>query len=594
MADQTFDKEMGLEAPPTDGHPERRVWVKDDEEYKHFPHARWMNADVLNSPNLTRLFEGLAIETKDLSDDIEDLVLPPPSAVHRSKGSTEVVTWSDMTYQSPAGACSTMILIDGDTRLEPDPRWDELASEHCATARVNWETGGELKRSKKKAFRFPGAEVFFPSGICSPVNELYPFPVSSHRAPKKYGTSVPLMQTLQATNSDCTERLTLLERTGAAENSAAVLHATWRLAENLYHQGKFRQAEVYFRKVCAALQTDDEPWSEFLFDVYFGLINCITGQRRMREAEAMLKSVRESITGRFSPYHEIHLRYLTGWVVVLDAISDHDECESLCRDLVQICLMNFGPREASTLDAIHRLSYMMRHQGRYVDSERLMRIILQIYLVEFEEHYEDICESFRELGHQIAEQGQLDKATELCRVIVQRAKDSLGDYHWTTICCNRDLAVCLQKKGLHQESQELWLATLRLQLPDAGEDNLDCMCTMYEIGRCLHQRKHYEESFSWFEKCFRNNAAALEPHHWLMIDACKYLGSCYEELRRFTAAVAVYQQAIGFFESAKGSHEADIARLQRWVSRIRLWRDKAQKKIDDEGSDLGTNIIELE
>ena len=80
---------------------ERKVWIQDDEEFRHWPFARWANVDVLNSPKLTRLFADLTLETKDVKDDIELLMLPPPRIKPTTSGAREFINCSELTKIYP-------------------------------------------------------------------------------------------------------------------------------------------------------------------------------------------------------------------------------------------------------------------------------------------------------------------------------------------------------------------------------------------------------------------------------------------------------------------------------------------------------------
>jgi hypothetical protein len=68
--------DVDLDIPSLEVVGERKIRAQEGEEYRYLPFARLANIDVMGSPKLTRLFEDLKIETGDLLDDIELLVLP--------------------------------------------------------------------------------------------------------------------------------------------------------------------------------------------------------------------------------------------------------------------------------------------------------------------------------------------------------------------------------------------------------------------------------------------------------------------------------------------------------------------------------------
>ncbi len=76
--------DIEVAAPATGPEALRRVWVRnvEDEEYKLLPHAKWMNADVLNSPDLSRLIKGLDLDIQCPLEEIEPLTLSTPVMDH--------------------------------------------------------------------------------------------------------------------------------------------------------------------------------------------------------------------------------------------------------------------------------------------------------------------------------------------------------------------------------------------------------------------------------------------------------------------------------------------------------------------------------
>src|SRR5579859_6771117 len=89
--------DMDLDIPSLEVVGGRKIWVQEDEKYRYLPVARLANVDVMGSPKLTRLFENLKIETGDLPDDIESLVLPGPVADAENPKPRKFISGSEMT-----------------------------------------------------------------------------------------------------------------------------------------------------------------------------------------------------------------------------------------------------------------------------------------------------------------------------------------------------------------------------------------------------------------------------------------------------------------------------------------------------------------
>jgi hypothetical protein len=91
-----------------------------DEEYQVLPHAKWMNADVLNSPHLTRLLDGLAIESSGLPEEIEPLHLSGFLAGPQRVTTGDIVTWSGLAV-GPHQSDPTLLLDGSENRVLSEP-----------------------------------------------------------------------------------------------------------------------------------------------------------------------------------------------------------------------------------------------------------------------------------------------------------------------------------------------------------------------------------------------------------------------------------------------------------------------------------------
>jgi tetratricopeptide (TPR) repeat protein len=557
---------------------DRPVWVKDG-EYKHIPHAPWANADVPNSPTLTRLFKRLALETKDLPDDIEDLILPAPLVNHSPQTGTEVITWSDLSAQSCNENTLLIMAVDEDSpglEIESGP--------------IGTLSKRPSKRLPQKPFRFRDTDAWFPSGaqlkaLQSPFGELYHFPTHGPTPTQRFrsSSSMTRVQSLQNDMVKLSSKITILQRAGLQEHHPGMLPVMKDLADTFFILGKYREAERWYRKIVTIQPENDNTWSEQDFEVRLELMDVLSFQEKHLEAKSMLECVCAAITKRFLPTHEIYQKFMLFKVHVIERAGDKKAGEAICRDLVQLCLVHLGPRNEETVDAIYNLAYIMRGREQFLESERLQRIALQLYQENNQWLDFDICWSLMELASGLKDQGRLDEALKIYYAASEMAGKELGEEHPATMETYYRLGVALQKKGHLQESEKLLVTTVQAQIKVLGEDDLTTLWTMYALGNVLSQGGNHQQSAVWLKRCFENSLTRLPFDNRLIFDSCEALGELYEKQGAYMDALAVYEEGLGAFRATQGDYNEDISTIQSEIKRIHQLIE--EEKVMSQGTD---------
>ncbi|OIW35451.1 TPR-like protein [Coniochaeta ligniaria NRRL 30616] len=560
---------IGLEGMP-------RVWVAEEPggEYKLVPHAEWINADVLNSPNLTRLMNGLAVETKDLPEDIEPLSLSEPPDETENVTSTDIVSWSDLTLV-PHEASSSLFLTGGTTSLPGSSTLNKPSTRGITKRRSN--------RAKRKAFKYPGQDVLLPSGTLverppSPFDELSVFPHAQGPA-MTLRSSLTLANSRQNLANQILGKLTLLQIAGLKDNHPGVLDLTNRLADIAYDSGKMTEANSLYRKVLASQGGDLLTSPEKVLHAQAGLIDGLCREGHPLEAKEMLESVSAVMAKRFDPRHVIFRRLQKARIEIFNWMEDWDREEPVARDLVQLCLELLGPKDPETLNALFRLASVMMGQKRYPESEELHRKTIHLCQEGTEKHHERMCWSSTSLGRVYEAEGKLDEAIEILQQSQKRAKESLGDENEAVMIGDYRLARILARRGYLQNSEELLLDTLARQTKVLGEAHINPMCTMFELGYTLQQAKRYGEAASWLEKCFHKSLTL--SNFEFMTRFCARLGGCYEEQGRHEEALGFYREAMEFLLAAKEKSDDELFDVGQYVAKIQDLIDGARRHIDE-------------
>jgi tetratricopeptide (TPR) repeat protein len=552
--------DMYLDIPSLEVAGERKIWVQEDEGHSHLPFPRQANVDILGSPKLTRLFENLKIETGDLPDDIELLVLPASVVGVDNPKSRKFISGSEMT----------LLCRDRDSSSNT---WDKVIA--VPDTEIQLITGPSRRPPPTSPFKFPGFDAWLPSGVQydevlpSPLNALPLFPPSLNRGSHKPQSSTTVVQSQQMQETAYSARLDKLKRAGFDEVHPVVLKATQGLAEVCYNQGKYCQAEKLYKKVLSDPQRSHDVFGSMdVLSLQLDLVDAIINQGRVSEAKEMHVEVHAAIVNALPPHHHLFRSSLNVMNRICIYAQNYHEGESICRELVQISLVYLGPRDPDTLSAIYRLATAMRDRNCYSESERLQRIVIQLYQKGQDQLHYDICCSLIELARVFEGQDQLEEAVKIYHVSSERAKQFLGDAHHTTMFSNYCLGRVLRRQGLLQESEELLMATVVLQVKTLGEDHPAPLVTIYDLGETLLARGKYQEAATWLKKSFQRSLAIFGPGYGLTMGSCNSLGLCYEKQGLYVVARALYQELIDKLRVAKGDNHPRISEIQGWIDEV--------------------------
>jgi tetratricopeptide (TPR) repeat protein len=553
--------EVDIATPPVEAEGKSKVWIKDDEEFRYWPFARWANADVQGSPKLTRLFADLTLETKGLPDDIESLALPAPSIEPTTPAAREYIDCSELTKVLSEGDCSSLSWGDG----------------FCfSDSEAGLVVVPAPSRPPPNPFKFTNSDVLFPAQIWisqpppSPFDELYVFPTQILRHTNRRQKFETILHSQRKDELLFAGKLEQLKRAGFDEWHPAVFELTKRLAQTFYAQGKVKQAETLLRKLLSVQQDMDRIQSMDVLYLQIDLIDSLCHRGRVFEAKKLHEKVHAAIVKTFPTQHHLLQRSLVSMIIILDQMKENGEQETMSRQLVQINLAQLGPKHPDTIDAMSRLAISMRLRRRYIESEKLQRIAVKLSYEVHTEDYDVICWSFIDLARGFEDQAYFEDAIKYYLLAAERAREFLGDEHTTTMACNRSIGRTLRRKGVIRESEELLFATTKLQTKALGEDHVETLWTMFELGCTLCESDKDQEGAGalWLEKCFQKGLDIFEPKHSLTIYSCDSLGICYERQGRYDDALALYHKLLNNVRDAEGAEDPTISKIQGWIDKV--------------------------
>lgn len=402
----------------------------------------------------------------------------------------------------------------------------------------------------------------------TPFNELYAFSSSVVRYSPRAQNPMTLVQVNENNQMEYNDKLERFQRAGFDESHPAVLKVLKFLAALYYRCSKFKETETLCRKVLSAGKRSHGTNIVETFKVQLYLIESISEQGRYLEAKEMQEKLHTSMPSSFQPYHPVFQGSLVVKIKILNWMQNYEEEEDICRQLVQTSLIQFGPRDPSTLYAMYSLACAMRSRKRYAESERLQRIVIQLNQDTLYQDHNHFCWSLVELSNVLHEQGQIDDAIKLHRLSFERAKAHLGEKHVTTMECSSLLGNALAHRGLLQESEELLQRNVGLLRDVLGEDDLRTARAICALGLTLLRMEKYCESSIWFVKAYETSLAVLGPNHKFTILSCELLGMCYESQGFHMEALVIYRELLDKIRATKGQDDSNMFSIQNRINYV--------------------------
>jgi len=364
-----------------------------------WPFDRWANVDVIGSPKLSGLFENLTLESSGLPDDIESLILSAPAPLPVTKCTRKYLSSSDLMVLCHDGNTSSYTDSGiGSTSLDMSSHMSHFPDHGSAT----W-----------MPFKFPNSDVLFPSGalvLPSPFSELNPFPRLPSSDIRSTRPSREHVLTWQQREVEHKSKLRKLRRL-CDETHPGVINTMNGLAIAYWNQGKFSQAEYWFRKVFSAWQKTNQIGSLSGLEMQIDIIDAVCQQERTKEATEMHQEVHQTIVKTLAPNHRLVYKSLNTMARISAWMRRYEEEEATYRLLLQMHLTSFGLRN-ETLIGMVELASSMRKQGKYSESERLLRTAVHRSHQATDMAGDDVCWGLHELADLSITQGQCDEGVE--------------------------------------------------------------------------------------------------------------------------------------------------------------------------------------
>lgn len=388
----------------------------------------WDMINIPRSPTLTSLKLALKID--------DEFPIPPPlRPPPRNKHFITQDQWSDLVKR-PAN----------DT--------EESKAETSKTVVLSSNRRQQLSVSESYIWKWLLSQVEKP---WTPLNELYPFPISVTTRKARHGTQIIKAspgKILRLQIMDSEGRLRKMQNILPPGNLGLMAEIE-RLAR-LYHDvGKYRTAESLYHRLVLARQDALGPYERETLYSCLDIINMKLLQGAYSVAAALHRDLDPRIQELFDPWDDIALLSKILLTDILFNIAEDDEAEMLQRAVLQIVLNKYGQRHEKALVAMRKLANMMTIRKQFSQGEDLLYTSIQVGSLVTGNIDVNLYYSKLVLGDALAHQKRYAESHRILRNALRLSTSTFGMEHPRTLLGIFRLAVSLKGDWQLEEAEIL-------------------------------------------------------------------------------------------------------------------------------------------
>jgi pentatricopeptide repeat protein len=507
---------------------------------------KWSQVDVLGSPGLSHLLQGLQIESS--------AHIPPLSLDER---------------ESDDPSCLSSLEIH--EIFNSDNKTGSEYSHKPRPLRLRKYLAPTEQAPKGRHPHHPwrDIEAVFCGYSPSPLTEIYIFPPSpSRKRPRKPDSDTPTCTQLVTKEKELRIKVAKL-RSQFQEDNPAIIAAMEELAHVFYELRKYREAESIYRKVVDLCQRTFGPHHIWTLSSSRNVILSLKGQGYFSKAKHLNNDLRGTICNLFPSHHPLSIRVSKVDAWLAEALGETKDCESTRREILQMALASYGPRHPDTMEALSLLGYTISQMGTE-EGGTLLRTAVELSL---QDPYQDglvNCTMMIDLAYALNFNGAYEESYKVATSARERFRTILESQHIYLISLEEQVARSLLEVGRLAESEKLVRNLVSLYASrNLGTHNSDVSNAWCGLGNVLAQMGQRDEATGWYEKFLQMRIHSDMGVDTAFITTGYNLVYCYQEQGRLEDALNVYHQMMNKFAKSQDiftmAWKSHIASELMWI-----------------------------
>jgi len=247
-----------------------------------------------------------------------------------------------------------------------------------------------------------------------------------------------------------------LRRSTLGENSVGYFEALNSLAFLLDDEGKYAEAEKYYREVVASFEKvrATEPFN--LATAKNNLATLLRRTNRLAEAEELWQDALKLMRSVPGEEHPTMAQTMDNLALCLRNQRKFDEAEALTREALEI-LRQKDKESPSVARTLSNLGSVLQDKRQYDEAEPLFKESLEMQRRFFTSPHKEIATSLNNLGILFVDSGRLELALPLLEDALAQSQGAFGEDHPETIFSRMNVGLCLYSLGQMERAETILL-----------------------------------------------------------------------------------------------------------------------------------------
>lgn len=409
----------------------------------------------------------------------------------------------------------------------------------------------------------------------SPCNELYVFPSSSPISSRAQSKSCQLSPSFSE------EKLQKLTRV-LPHHHNLVLRTMEDLSLEYMEHGLYSQAMPLYRTLLSAMVKSVGLHHPKALSARLNLVDCLQLLHHSKEAREINYQLRTTIATVCPTNYDLLCRSMSTLFCDTFSSGRHAEGEQLLRELLQIKLNLYGPRDEGTIRVMIDLGKCIERRGSDPHSaEQILRLAVQVVDQVPNVTKIDTCEYLRRLAACLNNQDMRDEAGLLFAHVRSHASSMIPETHPAMALIELDFATYLANGGDYVRSCDVLREMIAKRGLGGAETDAHTLALLSRLARHLESPLgRFEEACGWFEKAVPRSTALYGIESCKTLRNCHGLGTCYREMGQHRKALELFEDTRRKLKASERKFDSKINSLDREIMRC-------EKILAEEQSSLG-------
>ena len=306
--------------------------------------------------------------------------------------------------------------------------------------------------------------------------------------------------------------------TDRKRNSLEWAGQQWKIANVLYEQGSYFEAETIYRETLAEYQRVRGEGDEDILSLRNNLANTLSDQGKYAEAE-----------------------------------TQH-------REVIELKEKVLGPENPNTLSSRNNLATVILSQGKYTEAQTQFQEVIKLREKVLGSKHPDTLGSRINLANTLSAQGKYAEAETQYRQVIKLQEKVLGLEHPDTLTCRNNLANSLSNQSKHAEAEIQHREVLKLREKVLGSEHPDTLGSRNNLANALARQRKYAEAETQYREVTRLWEKVLGPEHPSTLGNRNNLASALLCQGKYAEAETQYRQVIKMEQKLLGPEHPDSLR----------------------------------